>query len=151
VKLFKYFLIPVFTLLLIVFSSCDKAGNSPRGCVSAFIIALEQHDMSKAWGLLGNDAQTYYNQLGEKQRRSGKGAFENEINRIKTFRSAKFDYSLKKDKDTQDGMKLVVAGGKEFKIQISNEDGEYKIKDEYSIKNILDVITGELKPKDNTY
>jgi hypothetical protein len=107
--------------------------------------------MSKAWGLLGKDAQSYYNRLGEKQRRSGKGAFENEINRIKTFRSAKHDYSIKKDKDTQDGMKLVVSGGKEFKIQISNEDGDYKIKDESSINNILDVITGELKPKDNTY
>jgi hypothetical protein len=107
--------------------------------------------MSKAWGLLGKDAQTYYNQLGEIQRRSGKGAFENEINRIKTFRNARYDYSIRKDKDTQDDMKLMVSGGKEFKIQISNEDGEFKIKDESSIKNILDVITGELKPNDNTY
>jgi hypothetical protein len=151
VRLFKYLLLPSVLFLLIVISSCDKAGNSPRGCVTAFIISLEQHDMSKAWGLLGKDAQSYYNQLGEKQRRSGKGAFENEINRIKTFRSASNDYSIRTDKDTQEGMKLVVYGGKEFKIQISNENGEFKIKDESSIKNILVVITGELKPKDNTY
>jgi len=151
VKLIKYLLIPVSFFILIAFSSCDKASNNPRGCVTTFIIALEQHDMSKAWGLLGKDAQSYYNQLGERQRRSGKGAFENEINRIKTFRNARHDYSIRTDKDSQDGMKLVVSGGKEFKIQISNEDGEFKIKDESSVKNILVVITGELKTEEKTY
>lgn len=107
--------------------------------------------MGKAWGLLGKDAQSFYNQLGEKQRRSGKGAFENEINRIKSFRNEKHDYSIHTDNDTQDGMKLVVNGGNEFMIRISSEDGEYKIKDELSVKSILDVITSELKPKDYTY
>lgn len=150
-KLFNNIIIAVLLFFLAIFSSCEKAGNSPRGCVSSFIIALEQHDMSKAWGLLGKDAQFYYNQLGEKQRRSGKGAFENEINRIKTFRNARKDYSLHTDKETPDGMKLVVSGGKDFKIHIANEDGEFKIKDETSVKNILDVITGELQPKDKTY
>jgi hypothetical protein len=135
----------------LTFLSCGKSSNNPRGCVTTFIIALEQHDMSKAWGLLGKDVQAYYNVLGERQRRSGKGAFENEINRIKTFRNARKDYSVHFDKDTPDEIKLITEGDKEFKISIADEDGEYKIKDEPSIKNILRVITAELKPNEPGY
>ncbi len=107
--------------------------------------------MSNAWGLLGRDAQTYYNQLGEKQRRSGKGAFENEINKIKSFRSAKYDYSIHTDALSPNGMKLVVNGGNEFKVAVSDEEGDYKIKDESSVRNILSVITKEFKSKEHTY
>jgi hypothetical protein len=119
--------------------------------VTTFISALEQHDMGKAWGLLGKNAQSYYNVLGERQRRSGKGAFENEINRIKTFRNAGKDYSVHFDKDTQDEIKLITEGDKEFKIIIVDEDGEYKIKDETSVKNVLRVITAELKTNEPGY
>jgi hypothetical protein len=131
--------------------SCGKASNNPRSCVSQFIISIEQHDMSKAWGLLGKDAQAYYNTLGERQRRSGKGAFENEIDKIKTFRNARSDYSIHADKGVQDTIKLIVFGGKEFNINITDEDGEYKIKDQQSVRNVLDVIAGELKQNERFY
>src|SRR5512146_1813978 len=126
-------ILPVMLSLFLF--SCGKASNNPRGCVSQFIISIEQHDMSKAWSLLGNDAQAYYNTLGERQRRSGKGAFENEIDKIKTFRNARNDYSIHVNKGVQDTIKLIVMGGKEFSINISDENGEYKIKDRQSVRN----------------
>lgn len=107
--------------------------------------------MSKAWSLLGKNAQTYYNQLGEKQRRSGKGAFENEIKRIVIFRNSKYDYSIQSNEGNKKIMKLIINGGNEFMVEISNEDGEFKIKDEVSVMNIINVIAKEQKPKDYIY
>ena len=141
----------IFILTAVMLLSCGKASNTPRGCVSTFIISIEQHDMSKAWGLLGSDAQSYFNTLGEKQRRSGKGAFENEIDKIKTFRNARYDFSIHEDKGVLDTIKLIVLGGREFNINILNDDGDYKIKDEQSVKNVLSVISGELKPNEKFY
>jgi hypothetical protein len=136
----------ILSFLLILFiSSCNKVSNSPKGCVTSFIVAIEQHDMSKAWGLLGKDAQAYYNDLGEKQRRSGKGALENEINRIKTFRNASKDYSIRKDKDNSENVRLVVLGTQEFVIETVNEDDSYRIKNAVSVKNILNVIASEVE------
>jgi hypothetical protein len=140
-------LIPVLILL----TSCGRESDSPKGCVTSFIIAVEEHDMSKAWGLLGQDAQSYFNTLGERQRRSGKGAFENEIDKIKTFRNLRKDYSIHKDRDVQDTIKMRVYGGREFRVNIADDDGDYKIKDEQSVRNILEVITGELKPEEKFY
>lgn len=119
--------------------------NSPKGCVTSFIVAVEQHDMSRVWGLLSKDAQAYYNDLGEKQRRSGKGALENEINRIKTFRNASKDYSIRKDKDNSENIKLVVFGTQEFVIETVTEDDSYRIKNAVSVKNILNVIASEVE------
>lgn len=141
------FLIPVVFLI----SSCGSESDSPKGCVTSFIIAIEVHDMSKAWGLLGRDAQSYFNTLGERQRRSGKGAFENEIDKIKTFRNLRKDYAIHKDRGVQDTIKMIVYGGRVFRVNIYNDDGNYKIKDEQSVRNILDVITGELKPREKFY
>lgn len=138
----------IFILLL---SSCGRESDSPKGCVISFIIAVEQHDMGKAWGLLGKNAQSYYNTLGERQRRSGKGAFENEIDKIKTFRNLRKEYGIHEDKGVQDTIKMIVYGGKEFRVNILNDGGDYKIKDEQSVRNILDVITAELKPKEGIY
>ena len=136
----------IILLILILFiTSCNKVSNSPKGCVTSFIVAVEQHDMSKAWSLLGKDAQAYYNDLGEKQRRSGKGALENEIGRIKTFRNASKDYSIRKDKDNNDNVKLVVLGTQEFVIETANEEDSYKIKNAQSVKNILNVIASEVE------
>jgi hypothetical protein len=131
--------------------SCGKESNSPRGCVTSFIIAVEQHDMGKAWGLLGKDAQSFFNVIGERQRRSGKGALENEIDKIITYRSAKHDYSIHEDKGIQDTIKLRVFGGRDFNVNIIDEDGDYKIKDAASVRNILDVITGQMKPNTDFY
>jgi len=147
----KKSLIILPVILSFVLLSCGKASNTPRGCVSQFIISIEQHDMSKAWGLLGKDAQTYFNTLGERQRRSGKGAFENEIGKIKTFRNARNDYTIHEDKGVQDTIKLIVLGGREFSIGITDENGDYKIKDQQSVRNVLDVIAGELKQNERFY
>ena len=73
--------------IVLLFVSCGKITDTPDGCVVSFIVACEEHDMSKAWNLIGTEAQNYYNVLGEKQRRSGKGALENEIKKIKRFRN----------------------------------------------------------------
>lgn len=141
----------IFFLSVLFLSSCGRESDSPKGCAVSFIIAIEQHDMSKAWGLLGKDAQSYYNALGERQRRSGKGAFEHEIDKIKTFRNLRKDYGIHEDHNVPDTIKLIVYGGREFNVNILNDDGNYKIKDEMSVRNILDVITYELKPKESFY
>lgn len=133
----------ILFLLLFFTSSCNKVSNSPRGCVTSFIVAVEQHDMSKAWGLLGKDAQAYYNDLGEKQRHSGKGALENEIDMIKSFRNASKDYAIRKDKDNEENIKLVVLGTREFIIETVDEGDGFKIKNQQSVKNIFNVITSE--------
>lgn len=136
----------LIAFLSLVFISCGKKiADTPKGCVTAFIVAVEQHDMTRVWGLLGKDAQTHYNSLGEKQRRSGKGALENEIDQIKSFRSAQKYYSIKRDNDDPNNALLVVPGVRDFKIATVIEDGDIKIKDAESVKNILDVITGEMK------
>jgi hypothetical protein len=147
VKISYFFLI---ILLAGLFSSCDKASNNPKGCVTALIVALEQHDMGKAWGLLSKEAQSYYNDLGEKTRRSGRGALEAELKKIKSFRSVSKDFSIRHDKENGDVVKLVFYGGNEFKIQTVNEDGDYKIKDVNSLRTLLEVITAE-KSNENGY
>ncbi|RPI15838.1 MAG: hypothetical protein EHM58_13120 [Ignavibacteriae bacterium] len=140
----------ILALALLPFTGCEKASNTPKGCVVAFIIALEQHDMSKAWGLLGKDAQAFYNELGERQRRSGKGALENEVKKIKSFRSAAKDYSVRHDKGNDDNVKIVFYGGNEFIITTMNEDGDYKIKDANSVKTLMTIIAAEMD-KGNGY
>jgi hypothetical protein len=117
--------------------------DTPKGCVIGFIIAAEQHDMNKAWESLGKDAQTFYNALGEKMRKSGKGALENEINRIKTFRNAQRDYSIRNDKDSPGNVRLITSGGMEFVIEMEDNDGVSRIKDGSSVRSILTVITSE--------
>lgn len=140
----------LLSFLIFIFASCDKASNNPKGCVTNFIVAIEQHDMGKSWGLLSKEAQAYYNDLGEKQRRSGKGALEAEVKKIKSFRSASKDYSIRHDKENGEIVKLVFYGGNEFKIQTVNEDGDYKIKDANSVRTLLDIITAE-KSNNNSY
>jgi hypothetical protein len=127
--------------------SCANVPDSPKGCVTSFIIAVEQHDMSKAWGLMGSDAQKYYNGLGEKQRRSGKGAFEREVNEIKSFFNADKDYTFQIDKENSTIVKLVLTGGKEFDIE-TIDDGGYKIKNEIAVKKILNVIAEKIEKEE---
>jgi hypothetical protein len=140
IKRYFFFLL----LFLLLFSSCGKPHVSPNACVVAFILAVEEHDMSKAWGLLGPEAQGYYNDLGEKQRRSGKGAFENEVNKIKTFRSIRKDYKLQADKENPNIVRLITFAGPEHLIETVDDNGDYKIKDAQSLKNLFDGISGEM-------
>ena len=61
------------------------------------------------------------------------------------------EYGIHEDKGVLDTIKMIVYGGREFRVNILNDDGNYKIKDEQSVRNILDVITAELKPKESFY
>ncbi len=70
------------TIVIFLVNACGKITDTPDGCVVAFIVAAEQHDMNKAWNHLSTEAQSYYNGLGEKQRRSGKGALEKLLGQI---------------------------------------------------------------------
>ena len=106
--------------------------------------------MSKAWNLLSTEAQNYFNGLGEKQRRSGKGALESEIKRIKKFKDVKKEYIIEKDALKPETVKIILTGGQEFKIETVNRDGTYLLKDGNSVRNLLTGITAELG-KENGY
>lgn len=139
----------VFILNFILFAySCGNIHQSPDGCVVAFIVAAEQRDMTKAWNVLGPDAQSYYNSLGEKMRKSGKGALENEISKIAKFRSVKRDYRIELDTANHDMVMIVTIGGPAHLVETINIGGDYKIKNETSLKNLLDGITAEVSKKD---
>ena|SRR5260221_9098709 len=145
----KIILLIIVFLFTICSFNCGKNYDNDVAAVSAFIIGVEQHDMGKLWGMLGPDAQQFYNSLGEKQRRSGRGALEREINNIKTFRSLKNDYRLKEDKENPGVVKIIILGGAEFNIGTINEAGIFKIKDGPSVRNLLSGITFEKNQKDD--
>ncbi|MFI5211264.1 MAG: hypothetical protein ACHQIH_00130 [Ignavibacteria bacterium] len=129
--------------LSVYLSGCQNIHKTPDGCVVAFIVAAEQRDMSKAWNILGPEAQAYYNLLGEKMRKSGRGALENEIAKITKFRSVKRDYRIVLDTAKSDIVNLVTIGGPTHSVQTVNIEGDYKIKDEVSMRNLLAGITAE--------
>ena len=142
--------ITILTALFALSSfNCGKNYDNNVAAVTAFIIGVEQHDMGKIWSMLGPEAQQFYNGLGEKQRRSGRGALEREINNIKTFRSLKSDYRIKEDKENPGNVKIIILGGAEFVIGTINEDGSFKIKDGPSVRNLLSGITFEKNQKDD--
>ncbi len=132
----------------IVLTSCGNIHQSPDGAIVAFIVSAEQRDMTKAWNILSPDLQAYYNNLGEKMRKSGRGALENEIAKITKFRSVKKDYRLQVDSTSKTNVRLVTIGGPEHIIETVEIGGDYKIKDERSLKNLLDGITAEEKKKE---
>jgi hypothetical protein len=137
-----------FLIVSFIVFSCGKIHETPSGCVVAFIVAAEQKDMTKAWNILGPQAQNYYNSQGEKMRKSGKGALENEINRISKFRSVKKDYRIETDSANANIVKIVTIGGPVHIIETINVDGNFKIKDETSLKHLLDGITAQLNTKE---
>ncbi|MCI0714943.1 MAG: hypothetical protein L0Y77_01290 [Chlorobi bacterium] len=135
----------IILLVFAQFCSCGNIHKTPNGCVVAFIVAAEQRDMTKAWNILGPDAQSSYNSLGEKMRKSGRGALENEISRISKFRIVKRDYKIVVDSTDPNLVKIVTIGGPEHRIETINENGNYKIKDIYSVRNLLNGISAEVK------
>lgn len=135
-------------IAVILTSACGNIHQTPEGAIVAFIVATEQRDMTKAWNILSPDLQAHYNNLGEKMRKSGRGALENEIARIKTFRSVKKDYRLKADSVVTSTVRLITVGGNDHLVETIQIDGDYKIKDEKSLRNILDVITAEENKKE---
>lgn len=133
---------------LIFINACGKIHTRPDGAVVAFIIAAEQRDMSKAWNILSPELQAYYNSLGEKMRKSGKGALENEIARITKFRTVKKDYLINQDSINNTVINIVTLGGSIHKIETVEIGGDFKIKDEAALKNLLEGISAERKEKD---
>jgi hypothetical protein len=131
-------------LSLILLYSCGNIHETPNGCVVAFIVAAEQRDMTRAWNTLGPEAQSSYNSLGEKMRKSGKGALENEISRITKFRSVKKDYRIVTDSSDANLVKIVTIGGPEHPVETINENGSFKIKDINSVRNLLNGISAEV-------
>lgn len=145
-----YFKIYITLTLIssIILSSCGNIHQSPDGAIVAFIVAAEQRDMTKAWNILSPDLQAYYNNLGEKMRKSGRGALENEIAKITKFRSARKDYRLQKDTANISTVRLLTVGGPVHIIETVNIEGDFKIKDEKSLRSLLDGITAEEKKKE---
>jgi hypothetical protein len=141
-------LILSFNILCIAFSSCKTINESPDGCVVAFIVSAEQRNMTRAWSMLGPEAQNFYNSQGEKMRKSGKGALENEISKIEQFRSVKKEYSIEVDKSNPNIINIVSLGGPVHSAETVLIDGSYKIKNEISVKNILEGITARIKKTD---
>lgn len=142
----------VFLLTMVstlVFCSCGKNYDNASAAVTALIIAVEQHDMGKVWDSLGPEAQAFYNSLGEKQRRSGRGALEHEINNIKSFKSLKTDFKIKADKDNPEVIKIIIIGGTEFQVTTIAEDKGFRIKDGQSVRNLLAAITFEKNQKED--
>ena len=135
----------ISVLSMLIFYSCGNIHQSPDGAVVAFIVAAEQRDMTKAWNILSPELQAYYNILGEKMRKSGKGALENEIARIKKFRSVKKDFYIQLDSSVNTTVNLVTTeGGPVHSVETIDLNGDYKIKDEVSMRNLLAAITAEL-------
>lgn len=145
---FKYIKSAAITAMLIIYS-CGNIHTNPDGAVVAFIIAAEQRDMTKAWNILSPELQAQYNSLGEKMRKSGRGALENEIARITKFRTVKKDYVIKQDSLNNTVINIVTIGGPVHRIETIDIGGDFKIKDEASLKNLLDGISAERKEKDN--
>lgn len=144
---FNYIKSAAIAVLLAVYS-CGNIHTNPDGAVVAFIIAAEQRDMTKAWNILSPELQSHYNSLGEKMRKSGRGALENEIARITKFRTVKKDYVIKQDSLNNTVINIVTLGGPVHKIETVEVGGDFKIKDEASLKNLLEGISAERKEKD---
>lgn len=134
--------------IIIFLHGCANIHTTPDGAVVAFIVAAEQRDMNKAWNILSPELQAYYNRQGEKMRKSGRGALENEIARITKFRTVKKDYTIHLDKSDNSTVNIVTAGGQTHAIETVQIDTDYKIKNTASLKNLLDGISAEVNNKE---
>lgn len=140
--------ISLLIIAVLLLHGCANIHTTPDGAVVAFIVAAEQRDMTKAWNILSPELQAYYNGQGEKMRKSGRGALENEIARITKFRTVKKDYTIHPDKSNNTIVNIVTIGGPIHTVETIQEDGDYKIKNYASLKNLLDGITRERMEKD---
>ena len=140
--------ISLFILAVLLLHGCANIHTTPDGAVVAFIIAAEQRDMTKAWNILSPELQAYYNGQGEKMRKSGRGALENEIAKISKFRIVKKDYRIEKDSTDNSVINIINTGGHVHKVETIRINTDYKIKNEVSLKNLLYGITAELNNKE---
>ena len=150
-NIIKFKLILAFIVLAIICSitpGCKNIHETPDGAVVAFIIAAEQRDMTKAWNIMSPELQAHYNSLGEKMRKSGRGALENEIARITKFKLVKKDYTINVDDANGEVIKIKMNSGPEYRIETVKADNDYKIKNKESMKNLLDAIAAEITNKE---
>ena len=137
-------------LLIIAVSllySCGGKQNSPVECVSTFIKASMEHDITKAWSTLSPEAQAFYNSLGEKNRKSGRGILEHDISEVLKFRNEK-DFKIAADSINPNLVSLTTVSGIEYIIETTPIDGEYKLKDEISVRNVIKCIAVNIMSKD---
>ncbi len=132
-------------LTALLMNSCKTINETPEGCVVSFIVSAETRNMSRAWEVLSPNAQAYYNNQGEKMRKSGRGALENEIAKIVKFRSVKKDYKIEVDNNNSQIVKIISIGGPTHLVETENIDGNFRIKNEASVKNLLEGISAEMK------
>ncbi len=140
--------ISLLIIAVLLLHGCANIHTTPDGAVVAFIVAAEQRDMTKAWNILSPELQAYYNGQGEKMRKSGRGALENEIAKITKFRTVKKDYTIHPDKSNNTIINIITVGGPVHTVETIQEDGDYKIKDYTSLKNLLDGISAEVNKKE---
>lgn len=143
--------IPAVTILFMIsfiLQSCNKMSETPEGCVVSFIVGAERKNMARVWENLSPTAQAYYNSQGEKMRKSGKGALENEIAKIEKFKTVKTDYTIEPDKSNNSMVNINLKDGKVIKVETELSNGIYLIKNENSVKNILESIAASVKQTD---
>jgi len=140
----------IFTvsILVLVIHSCGSRKNTPTNCVAAFIIAAEEHDMNKAWEVLSPEAQQYYNDIGDKNRKSGKGILEHDISEIKSFRRIRTDYKLETDSTDKSLIRIKTYGGLFFNVQTADINGDFKLKDGIAVKNLIKGIAVDIIKKE---
>ena len=138
----------ILIILIISISSCSSRKNSPVNCVAAFIIASEQHDMTNAWELLSPEAQKYYNEIGEKNRKSGKGILEHDISEIKSFRRLRTDYNIETDSANSSLVKIKTRAGLVYEILTTDIDGDYRLKDGNAVRNLINGIAVDIIKKE---
>lgn len=136
-----------FLFLFAVLNSCSTKYETSVDCVNAFIKSAEDHDMTKAWNTLSPEAQAFYNDLGIKNRKSGRGILEHDINEVKKFRE---NSGFRIDVQQNDKNKLILTtkDSETFIIETTEIDGSYKIKDAVSVRNVLKGIASEIVKKE---
>jgi hypothetical protein len=147
-KIIKLNALLVLAVSLITLNACTKLSESPEGCVVSFIVAAEKRNMARAWENISPEAQAYYNTQGTKMRKSGKGALENEIALIEKFKTVKTDYTVEPDKQNNNIVNFVMKDGSVVKVETVSTNGSYMIKDEVSVKNLLNAISAGTKKGD---
>lgn len=132
-------LICVLPVICITFS-CGGKFSSPAECVNTFILAAMQHDITRAWNTLSPEAQAFYNSIGEKNRKSGKGILEHEISEITKFKVDGSDFNVVSETSTQ---VKIVTSGEEIIIETIDLGDNHKLKDVNSVRKIIKAITIE--------
>ncbi len=141
----KYLLI----IALILFMSCKKINESPMGCVVTVLECVERLNPDIVWNNLSEETQKYFNSLGEKQRRSGKGAMEYEIKKIQRLRAVNKDFRLEESKTNPEIIIIKHTNSETiFEIETVKEGKGYKIRNADSFQKLLSAITLEKDVKD---